>query len=212
MTQRSYPLESRSAQSRFFAYAQDTAWYLEFLTPVVSVLADLAPGSRVLDVGTGPGRLLAFLRQELSLDCVGVDVDPAMLLEARRRPELADVSLVHVALGEELPFAPHSFDAICFCSVLYLMGAGEGETLLQQARKLLRPQGRIVILTPWGAGSTGVARRHWTFYLWRRLTSSAGRDWQSQHMARNFAEKHGMAYACHSAFSNMATVEILTAR
>src|SRR5215469_7761086 len=95
--------ESRSVQSRFFAYVQDTLWYREFLRPVVTSLADLSPGSRGLDIGTGPGRLLAWLRQELAFDCVGVDTDRAMLLEARRRPKLTDVSLVHVPIGQTLP-------------------------------------------------------------------------------------------------------------
>ena len=205
--------EPRSGPSRFFAYVQDASWYRAFLLPVVTSLRDLSPGSRVLDIGTGPGKLLALLRQEAALDCVGVDADRAMLLEARKRPELAGVSLVHVPIGQPLPFQPQTFDALCFCSMLYLLSAEEVFALLQQAKALLCPAGRMVILTPTGKGALRFAplQRHWTFYLWRRLTASAGRHWQTQQLAATFAEKEGMASACHLVFSDMATVEVLTA-
>src|SRR5215469_15724539 len=97
-------LESRSVQSRFFAHVQAASWYRAFLQPVVTSLADLPSGSRVLDIGTGPGKLLALLRQEVGCECIGVDADQTMLVEARREPALAGVSLVHVPAGQVLPF------------------------------------------------------------------------------------------------------------
>lgn len=205
-------LEERSFQSRFFAHVQAASWYRAFLLPVVASLADLASGSRVLDIGTGPGKLLTLLRQETACECVGVDADRTMLLEARRHPELADASLVHVPAGEALLFQPQTFDAVCFCSVLYLLQREEGLALLRQAQTLLRPHGRIVILTPSGAANVHApaAWQHWTFYLWRRLTASAGRQWQALRLAADFAEQQGMAYTCHPAFSGMATIEVLT--
>jgi SAM-dependent methyltransferase len=135
-----------------------------------------------------------------------------MLIEARRQSALAGVSLVHVSAGQALPFQPETFDAICFCSVLYLLPREEELALLRQAQALLRPRGRIVILTPSGAARVHfpTAWQHWTFYLWRRLTASAGRQWQALCLAADFAQQQGMAYTCHSAFSGMATLEVLT--
>jgi SAM-dependent methyltransferase len=47
------------------------------------------PGAHVLDAGCGTGRV-AIRLAELGYDCVGVDLDPAMLAEARRAaPALA---------------------------------------------------------------------------------------------------------------------------
>lgn len=203
---------SRSPQSRFFAYVQETAWYHEFLQPVVTALADLAPTSRVLDIGTGPGRLLALIRQELALECVGMDADQAMLAEARRHPTLNDVALVHVPAGHVLPFPPQTFDAICFCSVLYLLHPAAVDTLLSQAKRLLRPQGRIVILTPSGVPSARLAAsyRHWTFSLWRRLTAAAGHRWRTAQLACDFAQQADMTYTRHFAFADLATIELLT--
>lgn len=203
---------SRSAESRFFAYVQSTAWYRQLLMSVVTALAELAPGSRALDIGTGPGRLLAMLVHLLTLDCVGVDADLAMLAEARRLPALAEVPLVHVPAGDALPFPRHCFDAVCFCSVLYLMQTGAVEALLEQAAQLLRPHGRIVILTPSGEGHLRMSDGgpHWTFFLWRHLTSAMGAQWQAERVALSFAERQGMRYARHAVFSGMATVEIIT--
>jgi ubiquinone/menaquinone biosynthesis C-methylase UbiE len=56
---------------------------------VLATFAELVPpGSRVVDVGCGPGRITAHLA-ELGLDVHGIDLSPAMVAEARRRhPEL----------------------------------------------------------------------------------------------------------------------------
>jgi ubiquinone/menaquinone biosynthesis C-methylase UbiE len=211
-----YPLRqtSRSASTRFFAYVQNTPWYRQFLQAAVATLADLAPGARILDIGTGPGRLLALLYHDLALNCVGVDADPAMLREARRYLRDSAIELVYVPAGQALPFSPHSFDAICFCSVLYLLKADEAWEMLRQARALLRPHGRIVILTASGARGQPLPRggRHWTFTLWHRMTAAAGRRWVTDHLAGDFAQTHEMQYVCSSAFSRLATVEVLTAR
>jgi len=156
---------SRSVSSRFFAHVQNTTWYRQFLQAAVVTLADLAPGSSILDIGTGPGRLLALLHHDLALHCIGVDADPAMLHEAQRYLQATSIELVHVPAGQALPFAPQSFDAICFCSVLYLLNADEVLEMLRQARILLRPRGRFVILTASGARGQPLAREggHWTF-------------------------------------------------
>jgi ubiquinone/menaquinone biosynthesis C-methylase UbiE len=203
---------ARSPQSRFFAFVQDTGWYREFLLPVVTALADLPPPSRVLDIGTGPGRLLALVQQELALQCVGVDVDPAMLAEARRLPDLSEVALVHVPVGQTLPFPPQTFDAICFCSVLYLLDPAAVDSMLHGAKQLLRPHGRMVILTPSGAPPSRREARfhHWTFAVWRHLTAAAAHRWHTAHLASAFAQREAMTYACQSEFADLATIEILT--
>ena len=203
--------EARSGRAQFFTVVQDTPWYRDWLMAGVSAVADLPPGAKVLDVGTGPGKLLTLLRQKLSLDCVGVDADPAMLNEARRRRELDDVPLLHVPPGHSLPFPPGSFDAIYFCSVLYLMTADAAQALLAQASSLLRPHGRIIILTPTGAERPHPSPgwRHWTFHLWRHATAEAGRQWHSQRLAPQFAATQTMAYTCRPVLWGLASVEAL---
>jgi ubiquinone/menaquinone biosynthesis C-methylase UbiE len=87
-----------------------------------SIFPFLLPIGRVLEVGAGPGHVLAALavRQAAGqqnppdrLQPVGMDLSPAMLRLARRRlmRHAATVSLCR-GRAEALPFAPQSFDAV----------------------------------------------------------------------------------------------------
>ncbi|WP_283137562.1 class I SAM-dependent methyltransferase [Rhizohabitans arisaemae] len=67
------------------------------------------PGSRVLDAGCGTGRV-AIRLAELGYDCVGVDLDPSMLAEARRAaPAMtwieADLAALDITPGFDLVLA-----------------------------------------------------------------------------------------------------------
>ena len=67
-----------------------------------------APGSRVLDLGAGTGKLTADL-VELGADVVAVEPDPAMLAELRRA-----LPTVYAAAGsaESIPLPDSSVDAV----------------------------------------------------------------------------------------------------
>jgi SAM-dependent methyltransferase len=94
----------------------------------------------LLDLGSGRGHhLAAFAR--LGFDVTGVD-------RARAAPELAGASTVHrVDLeAEGLPFADASFDFLFSKSVLeHIRNAA---SFLSDARRVLKPGGRIAIFTP----------------------------------------------------------------
>ena len=48
------------------------------LRPDLQIIADnIAPGSRVLDIGCGDGALMAALRDEKGCDARGLEIDPA---------------------------------------------------------------------------------------------------------------------------------------
>lgn len=52
------------------------------LRPDLAVIAaNVAPGSRVLDIGCGDGDLLAALRDQRSVDARGMEIDPANVAE-----------------------------------------------------------------------------------------------------------------------------------
>src|ERR1043166_6773766 len=67
-------------------------------------LLSLVPGSSVVDVGCGAGRAVAGLA-ERGVHAVGVDPDPWMLAEARKRWPTAEF---REAGAEDLPFADGS--------------------------------------------------------------------------------------------------------
>jgi SAM-dependent methyltransferase len=78
-------------------------------------LVGLRTGERVADVGCGPGRVAAFLREH-GLDVIGVDVSPGMLAAARAAHP--DIEFVEGQL-DELPVGDGSLRGIvCWYSII----------------------------------------------------------------------------------------------
>ncbi|MGH9022697.1 MAG: methyltransferase domain-containing protein [Acidimicrobiia bacterium] len=113
-------------------------------------LLDLRPGERVVDVGSGPGYLLASMATAVGPDgeVRGIDPSPAMLAMARSR--VASTGWVAVEPGDAcaLPIPDDHFDAAVSTQV-YEYVADIGGALSELAR-VLRPGGRALILdTDW---------------------------------------------------------------
>ncbi|MDJ0700766.1 MAG: metalloregulator ArsR/SmtB family transcription factor [Woeseiaceae bacterium] len=109
-------------------------------------LTVVAPLGDLLDVGCGQGRILKLLASRAQR-AVGVDIDS----DARRlaRAELLLAGLPNCSLRQgsmySLPFGDEEFDTIILDDVL-----GEAEqpdAALAEAQRLLRPGGRLVLLS-----------------------------------------------------------------
>lgn len=108
------------------------------------------PGERLLEVGSGTGRLLIALSQLAGGDgsVEGVDLSPAMCREAQRQIGHAQCPApVGVTLSDarRLPFADHSFDAAVSVLTLELLPREGTEAALRELGRVVRPGGRIVI-------------------------------------------------------------------
>jgi ubiquinone/menaquinone biosynthesis C-methylase UbiE len=108
--------------------------------------AALAPGDRVLEIGCGTGILTLGIASEVE-SVIGTDISPEMIAVARRKAEAQDVDNVtfRVADGYELPFEAASFDAVLIFNTLHVVK--EPETLLGEARRLLKPGGPLITAT-----------------------------------------------------------------
>ncbi|MFE9920664.1 methyltransferase domain-containing protein [Streptomyces sp. NPDC005774] len=111
-------------------------------------LLDVQPGQTALDVGCGPGADLPELAERVGVSgtVIGVDRDPAMLTEARRRTR--DLSAVEIREGDAhcLPVMPGSVDRAKIDRVL--MHVAEPVDVLAQLHSVTRPGALIGLAEP----------------------------------------------------------------
>lgn len=150
-----------------------------------TLVAELSPGPRVLDGGCGTGRVAIELARR-GFDVNGVDLDPAMLDQARAKApeltwELAD-------LAEATAAEP--FDTVVLAgNVLIFLTPGAEDRTVAHVATLLRPGGLLVAgfqLRPGGYGveafdaaaeGAGLALVHrWS--TWDRGAWTAASDYQ----------------------------------
>jgi ubiquinone/menaquinone biosynthesis C-methylase UbiE len=102
-------------------------------------------GEKVIDIGSGPGLLAAELADE-GAEVLGVEPSESMLAMSRRR----EIPRADFQAGDALalPAADASFDAAVSTQVLeYVEDVGGA---LREARRVLRPGGRLLVLdTDW---------------------------------------------------------------
>jgi SAM-dependent methyltransferase len=112
-----------------------------FVGPLLDAAA-VGPGTRMLDLATGPGYGAAE-GAERGASVIGVDVAPAMVaLAARRYPGLD----FRCADAHELPFDDGSFDAVV--GNFLILHPGRPERAMAEFVRVLRPGGRLA-LTAW---------------------------------------------------------------
>lgn len=96
--------------------------------------------SSVLDLGCGRGGVVELLWRDVRL-AAGLDPDLPSLA-AHRAPGMPILR----GVGEHLPFAAESFDLVVCLWVLEHLR--EPRTVLDEVRRVLRPRGHFVFLTP----------------------------------------------------------------
>ena len=92
-------------------------------------------GLRILDVGVGTGFTTGHLTAS-----VGIDLSREMLKRARYQGHLIRADVMHP------PFRPGVFDTIIFAGSFYYLPSPEAGATI--TANLLRPGGRVIILSP----------------------------------------------------------------
>ena len=121
-------------------------------------LMHIQPGQKVLDLGCGPGTDTIPLAALVGANgrVIGADYDEAMISEARRRAEQADVNtwVEHQCVDAvSLPFATDYFDS-CRSERLF-QHLYHPELALAEMTRVTKPGGWVVVLdTDWGSLST----------------------------------------------------------
>ena len=105
---------------------------------------EVRAGERVLDLGCGAGHFLPLIREQ-DAQPVGVELAERALERARTRAPEAETHLL--GADGSIPLAHGSVDLV-WCSEVVEHVADVGGLLLE-VRRVLRPEGRLLITTPY---------------------------------------------------------------
>jgi SAM-dependent methyltransferase len=104
------------------------------------VRSHVSPEANVLDLGCGRGGVVELIWRDVKL-AAGLDPDSPSLIAHR-----ASAMPILRGVGEHLPFAGSSFDLVV--SVWVLEHLKEPLTVLSEVRRVLRPGGHFIFVTP----------------------------------------------------------------
>lgn len=108
------------------------------------LLDELAPGSRVLDVGSGTGRPTAQTLCAAGDDVLGIDVSPVMVEIAARQVPGAEFRCADI---RATALSNASFDAVCVYFSLLQMTRKEQSDLVTRLARALKPGGLMAMAT-----------------------------------------------------------------
>jgi ubiquinone/menaquinone biosynthesis C-methylase UbiE len=173
---------------------------------------------QVLDIGTGYGKLPELLlAAHPQVLLTGTDISGAMIAAAQKRVQHPAATFVQQQPGKPLPFAPASFDLVALCSVLFLLDGDERDFLAQEALRVLKPGGHLLVLTPTGSQCIGrglldsrrfpASRENWTFAVWNAVTARRAKHWQQQHWLSSFSTKNDVRHQGETVFNGYAVLE-----
>jgi ubiquinone/menaquinone biosynthesis C-methylase UbiE len=113
-----------------------------------------AAGQRILDLGCGTGTLAIDLkRREPRAELVGLDADPEMLEQARRKAEAAGTELeLTEGFSTELPYEDASFDRVLSTLFFHHLDPEPKRRTAAEIARVLRPGGELHV-ADWGQPS-----------------------------------------------------------
>jgi SAM-dependent methyltransferase len=120
--------------------AKGPAYFEQF---VHVVCASSLPGDRILDVGCGAGESTRELVQR-NRNVVGTDL--SMLFMNADRVSATTRPAYVTSDASQLPFADHTFDVVC--AMEFIEHVWPVHTVLSEIDRVLKPSGRIVIMSP----------------------------------------------------------------
>lgn len=135
--------EKYDEMARGYENTADGRFTAKFRRMICEML-DVRDGEAVLDAGCGNGGLIDGLSRKAEIRAFGVDISPKMI-------EVCRAGFPHVdfreSVAEALPFEDGVMDIVIICCALHHLA--EPEKFFAEARRVLRPGGRLVVGEIW---------------------------------------------------------------
>ncbi|PIE68142.1 MAG: hypothetical protein CSA23_00210 [Deltaproteobacteria bacterium] len=193
--------DSRAADWEATCYPASVRARLQALTSEFGV----APGERVLDVGTGPGVLIPYLHYLTGSTgrICAFDFSHEMVKQADRK-QRSPGDIVIRADVHQIPFNDNAFDrVICFAAFPHFYDPGQA---VHEMARVLRPEGELIIahlmnrkeLAMHHGGHEAVARdvlpddrKMTSFFLQAMLSSPKITNRPGRYLARGMKKRFG---------------------
>jgi SAM-dependent methyltransferase len=161
-----------STEYTTMAAVEDQHWWYGGMRAVSAALLDPIYGgrtdARILDAGCGTGGNALFLRRYGEVAALDVSREALALGQPRLPGRMVGGSVL------SLPFADDSFDLVTSFDVLYHRAVPDERPALAEARRVLRPGGRLLIRLP--AYEFLRSKHDRAVHTRRRYTAGAVRD------------------------------------
>ncbi|MBL6750190.1 MAG: class I SAM-dependent methyltransferase [Nevskia sp.] len=113
----------------------------------IAAKLDLRPGARVLDIGCGWGSMALYLAQRFGARVTGITLSQEQLRIARERAAERGLGRQVEFRLEDYRLTEGEFDAIVSIGMFEHVGRPQYQAYFQQARRLLRPDGTMLLHT-----------------------------------------------------------------
>ncbi|MGH7146283.1 MAG: class I SAM-dependent methyltransferase [Nitrospiraceae bacterium] len=142
--------------------AIDPAKYVDAIYEVkrLDTLKQLIPAGgrkKAVDIGSGPGVITRILA-ERGWVVTSIDTEPQNLVRAKA---WADQTIHGDANSVLPPYPPESFDLAVALEIIEHMPIEEGEQMLANIRRVLKPGGRLLLSTPNRYSLQGLKGYYW---------------------------------------------------
>lgn len=144
MSQRTGGIRRPLAHARLYSAVQQALGAERVRATFVQEHLRPQPGERVLDLGSGPGDILALLPQ---VEYVGLDASPAYVAAGQARED-GRASFVRADVRDPSGWPPGPFDAAISIGVLHHLDDAGAKAMLAGAARALSPDGRLLTLDP----------------------------------------------------------------
>jgi ubiquinone/menaquinone biosynthesis C-methylase UbiE len=123
--------------------------------------ASLRAWHHVLDVGCGTGTLALMIKRRFPDAAVtGIDPDAKALVRGGLKAKNAGVRVqFDRGFGDALPYAEASFDRVLSSFMFHHLDRGEKAGMLREARRVLKPDGRLLLVDFAGRDAPGALGR-----------------------------------------------------